>query len=408
VSRRARRRAATVRDTRPVRPMSNWRAVASVLVGAVGLLAIAVPALSMRLGLPDGSYESQASTQYRAYQTMAAEFGEGANGPLLVMATHPAAVDERAGLEAQVRIARLLAGQTGVAAVAPIGTSPDTTVIAFQVLPTDGPTSASTELLVRDLRALSPLGDGTTIAVAGQATGNIDISDKLAGALPVYLAVVVGLSLLIMIVVFRSLLVPLIATAGFMLSLFATYGALVAIYQWGWLSPVFGVHDPGPLLNFLPIVLVGILFGLAMDYQLFLASGVREAYVHGTPARAAVTAGVRAGRAVVTAAAIIMIAVFSGFVFSDAVVVRPLGFGLAFGVLVDAFVVRMLVVPALMHLFGNGAWWLPRWLDRLLPNLDLEGAALERQHDQAAAYSGSASVDRDPVSEPSGLTSPVS
>jgi putative drug exporter of the RND superfamily len=178
----------------------------------------------------------------------------------------------------------------------------------------------------------------------------------------------------------RSLLLPVIASAGFLLSLFATYGALTAVYQWGWLSPVFGVHDPGPVLNFLPIVLVGILFGLAMDYQLFLASGMREAYVHGTPARAAVVAGLRAGRAVVTAAAIIMISVFGGFIFSATVVVRPLGFGLAFGVLADAFLVRMLVIPGLMHLFGRSAWWFPRWLDRLMPTIDIEGAALQRRH----------------------------
>jgi RND superfamily putative drug exporter len=174
--------------------------------------------------------------------------------------------------------------------------------------------------------------------------------------------------------------VPLIATLGFVLSYFAALGGVVAIYQWGWLGPLFDVHAPGPVLNFLPTVLVGILFGLAMDYQLFLGSGMREAYAHGASPRLAIVQGVRAGRAVVTAAALIMASVFGGFIFAESTMIRPIGFALAFGVLVDAFVVRMLVVPALMHLVGDGAWWLPRWLDRLLPDVDVEGAALERRH----------------------------
>jgi RND superfamily putative drug exporter len=171
----------------------------------------------------------------------------------------------------------------------------------------------------------------------------------------------------------------LTATLGFVLSLFAAFGGVVAIFQWGWLDSVFHAQ-PGPILSFLPTLLVGILFGLAMDYQLFLVSGMREAHVHGAPARLAVSQGLRAGRVVVTAAAIIMISVFSGFVFSNSATIRPLGFGLAFGVLVDAFVVRMLLIPAVMHLAGDAAWWLPRWLDRILPNVDVEGAALERDH----------------------------
>ena len=197
--------------------------------------------------------------------------------------------------------------------------------------------------------------------------------------------VVVGLSLLIMIVVFRSLLVPVIATGGFVLSVLAALGGVVAIYQWGWLGPVFGVSTPAPILNFLPTALAGILFGLAMDYTLFLASGMREAYAHGAPARTAVVLGFRAGRTVVAAAAIIMVAVFGGFVFSESAIIRPIAFALAFGVLVDAFVVRMLILPALMHLAGDWAWWLPRWLGRIIPDVDVEGSSLERRHPHVAA-----------------------
>ena len=216
--------------------------------------------------------------------------------------------------------------------------------------------------------------------MAGNASANIDISEQLSDVLPTYLALVVGLSLLILVLVFRSILVPLTATLGFVLSLLAAFGGITAIFQIGFLSDLFGVHAPGPVLSFLPIIATGILFGLAMDYQLFLVSGMREAYAHGAPARVAVQHGLHAGRSVVTAAAIIMISVFAGFIFSHDATIKPIGFGLAFGVLLDAFVVRMLLIPAAMHLLGETAWWLPRWLDRILPDVDVEGAKLERSH----------------------------
>ncbi|MEV7693493.1 MMPL family transporter [Microbacterium sp. NPDC089189] len=368
-----------------LRPMRTGRVVAAGAAAIIALLIIAIPALSMRLGLPDGSSEAADTTQYRSYTAVERDFGAGLNGPLLVVADMPQAVAEADELSTQVSIVDTLMAQDDVVAVAPIAVSDDRTVFAFQVVPEDGPSSETTETLVRELRSLSPLDGDIELGVAGQASGNIDVSEKLANALPVYLAVVIGLSLLIMILVFRSILVPIIATAGYVLSLFAALGAVTAIYQWGWLSAIFGVHDPGPVLSFAPIIIMGVLFGLAMDYQLFLVSGMREAYVHGTSARTAIVAGVRGGRAVVTAAAIIMIAVFGGFVFSHLGMVRPIGFGLAIGVLFDAFVVRMVIVPALMHLFGRSAWWLPRWLDRILPDVDVEGAALERSHPVAHA-----------------------
>jgi len=282
--------------------------------------------------------------------------------------------------QAQLAVAQALAAVHDVVAVAPVAVSADGTLAAFEVVPTDGPNSQSTETLVRTLRDLPPVDGQYPLGVTGQAAINIDISESLQNALPAYLAVVIGLSLLILILVFRSLLVPIVATGGFVLSLFATYGALVAVFQHGFGAGLIGMSSTGPILSFLPTILVGVLFGLAMDYQLFLASGMREAYVHGAPARLAVARGFRAGRAVVTAAGLIMVSVFGGFVFADSVMIRSVGFGLAFGVLVDAFVVRMLLMPALMHLLGSSAWWLPKWLDRVLPNVDVEGAALERRH----------------------------
>jgi len=363
-----------------VRAMSTLRAVVTLLVTVAALLTIAIPSLSMRLGLPDGSSEPADSASYRAFSLTESEFGAGANGTLLVTATLPEGLTDDEVLEKQVLVAQAIADNDDVTAIAPIAVSDDNRLTAFQVIPADGPNSVSTEQLVRDLRDLPAIESGIALGVAGQAAINIDISESLQNVLPLYLLVVVGLSLLIMILVFRSILVPLIATGGFILSLFATFGATVAVFQWGWFAQVFGLHSTGPILSFLPVILTGILFGLAMDYQLFLASGMREAYVHGAPARLAVMQGVKAGRAVVTAAGLIMVAVFGGFVFSDATIIRAIGFGLAFGVLIDAFIVRMLLMPALMHLLGTSAWWLPRWLDRILPNVDVEGAALERKH----------------------------
>ncbi|WP_426516119.1 MMPL family transporter [Diaminobutyricibacter sp. McL0618] len=394
LSRRARATVGQVHhDDTKAKPMKTWRAVLTAVGAVVALLIVAIPALSMRVGLPDGSSEPVGSTTYEAFTTTEKAFGAGATGPLLVTATaeHGVAKDDVTG--AQLDIARTLADQKDVVAVAPIAVSGDRTLFAFQVVPKEGPNSVSTENLVTALRGLDAVDGKYTLGVSGQTAINQDISANLAAVLPLYLTVVVGLSLLIMILVFRSILVPLIATGGFILSLFATYGAITALFQWGWGAEQLGIHT-GPILSFLPVILVGILFGLAMDYQLFLASGMREAYVHGAPARLAVAKGFRAGRSVVIAAGLIMISVFGGFIFSDSTMIRSIGFGLAFGVLVDAFVVRMLLMPALMHLLGRSAWWLPKWLDRILPNVDVEGAALERHHHAAPAPTPELVLDR--------------
>jgi RND superfamily putative drug exporter len=363
----------------PTKPMNTLRAVVTVVAGVAVLLIIAIPALSMRLGLPAGSSEPVDSSAYKAYKLVDDKFGAGVNGPLIVVADLEEAISDDQLIAEQVRIGTILKAENDVVAIAPIGASDDDLLLAFQVVPEEGPTSESTEQLVRDLRGLE-IDGVTSLGVAGNASGNIDVSEKLADALPLYLLVVVGLSLIILVFVFRSILVPITATLGFVLSLFASFGGITAVFQWGWLAPVFGVHDPGPILSFLPILVVGILFGLAMDYQLFLVSGMREAYAHGTPARLAVQRGVHAGRTVVIAAALIMISVFGGFMFSNSVMIQSIGLGLALGVLLDAFVVRLLIIPAVMHLLGESAWWMPKWLDRILPNVDVEGASLERSH----------------------------
>ena len=363
--------------------MGTGRAIATLLAGVVVLVAIAIPATGMRMGLPSGASEPLDSAAYKSYKLIEDKFGPGLNGPLLVVTDLDEKVSDDGLAAEQLRIGRELKAHDDVAALAPIGASEDSSLLAFQVVPEEGPSSESTEQLVKDLRGLHI--DGVShVGVAGNASGNIDVSSKLSDALPVYLSVVLGLSLIIMIVVFRSLLVPLTATAGFALSLFATFGAITAIFQDGFLASLLGIHDPGPILSFLPILVVGILFGLAMDYQLFLVTGMHEAHAHGVPAKLAVQHGLRAGRSVVIAAAIIMISVFGGFVTSEMVMIQSIGFALAFGVLVDAFVVRLLLIPAIMHLMGEAAWWMPKWLDKILPNIDVEGSKLERGQSPAA------------------------
>lgn len=232
--------------------------------------------------------------------------------------------------------------------------------------------------------------------VTGTTALNIDISDKLNDALIPYLCVVVGLALVLLMLVFRSILVPIKAAAGFLLSVLATLGVVVAVFQWGWLADLFGVEQTGPIVSVLPIFLVGVVFGLAMDYQVFLVTRMREEYVHGAEAREAVVAGFRHGARVVTAAAVIMISVFAGFILSDEAMIKSIGLGLAAAVFLDAFVVRMTIVPAVMALLGRRAWSLPGRLDRLLPDVDVEGEKLRHLLDQAPES------DREPEPVPTG------
>ena len=282
--------------------------------------------------------------------------------------------------QAAVRLAVERIGELdGVAAVTPPqqNRAGDTTLLS--VIPTTGPSDEATERLVGDIRAAAgTLHDrtGADIAVTGQTAANIDVSGKLADAMLPYLALIVGLAFLLLMLVFRSVVVPLKATIGFLASVAATFGAVVAVFQWGWLSDVLGVESTGPIMSMLPILLIGVLFGLAMDYQVFLVTRMREEYVHGAPAGEAMVNGFRHGARVVTAAALIMTSVFAGFVFAQDSLIQSIGFALAFGVAIDAFVVRMTIVPAVMSLLGKGAWWLPRWLDRVLPHVDVEGSRL--------------------------------
>ncbi|MBT2595447.1 MMPL family transporter [Arthrobacter sp. ISL-72] len=362
--------------------------VMALLAGVVLLGVLALPASQLRLALPDGGSEPVESQAFKAYDVTGRTFGAGMTGPVVVVGDFPAGLTEEEAQAKQYDVADILRGVDNVTAAVPVALSEDRRTAVFQVIPKDGPASASTVQVVSELRARNTEirdATGVGIGLTGQTAGNVDVSTKLGDALPLYLAIVVGLSLVLLLLVFRSIVVPLLATGGFLLSLAAAFGAVVAVYQWGWLGTVFGVENPGAVLSFLPIILIGVLFGLAMDYQVFITSGMRESFMHGESARHAVRSGFSHAAAVVTAAAVIMVSVFAGFIFSHLNMVRPLGFAMAFGVLVDAFVVRMTIVPAVMYLLGDKAWWLPGWLDRLLPDVDVEGAKLRQRAPAASA-----------------------
>ncbi|MEI6590827.1 MAG: MMPL family transporter, partial [Actinomycetes bacterium] len=355
----------------------------SVLAAIIVLGVVAIPSSAMRLGLPDGSSEPTDSTQYRAFKLTTDAFGAGFNGGIVTVANIPAALGDTEKLKLQAEMATDLFALKNVAAVLPAGVSDNGKTYVFQIVPNFGPASVETEELVyavRDLSGSFASKYDSTLGVTGMTAVNIDVSKKLADALPLYLGTILILSMFLLLLVFRSIAVPILASAGFLLTIYAVMGAITAVFQWGWAGWLFGVHDPGPILSFLPTIMIGILFGLAMDYQLFLTSGIREAFVHGKSPKDAVNYGIRLSRSVVVAAAIIMISVFGGFAFSHMAMIRPMGFGLAAGVLLDAFLVRLMLVPAVISLLGRAAWYLPKWLDRLLPNVDVEGEALEREH----------------------------
>ncbi|MGX4691673.1 MMPL family transporter [Streptomyces sp. JNUCC 63] len=355
------------------------RPVAVLLLGVIGLGAAAIPAASLELGLPDDGSQPTSTTQRRAYDLLSEGFGPGFNGPLMVVVDAKGSDDPKASF---TRVTDEIKGLKDVVTVTPAqpNKADDTAIVT--VVPQSKPSSTATEDLVHAIRGAGADIEAKTdakVLVTGSTAVNIDVSQKLNDALLPYLALVVGLAFLLLIVVFRSVLVPLKAALGFLLSVLAALGAVVAVFQWGWLSGLMGVEQTGPVMSMMPIFMVGVVFGLAMDYEVFLVTRMREAYVHGEKPGQAVVTGFRHSARVVTAAAVIMIAVFSGFIGSSESMVKMIGFGLAVAVFFDAFIVRMAIVPAVLALLGHRAWWLPRWLDRALPNVDVEGEGLRTE-----------------------------
>jgi RND superfamily putative drug exporter len=355
------------------------RPVTAVILTVVTLGAIALPLSGLHLAFPTDSTASPETTQRQASDLIADSFGPGRDAPLIVVVDGRDLPDADTRTAAYDDVVAWAAGQDNVSNAQIIATNEGGTGAQVLITPTTGAEDTATEDLLTDLRdgqSDIEAETGTTTGVTGLTAITTDVSERLSGALPIYLAVVIGLAFILLMIVFRSILIPLTATLGFLLTVLATLGATVAIFQEG----TFGIMEGQPIVSFMPIFLIGLVFGLAMDYQVFLVTRMREAHVHGMSTREAVVDGFRNSARVVTAAAAIMMAVFAAFILIDEPIIRSIGFALSVAVFFDAFIVRMTLIPALMYLMGEKAWWLPAWLDRLLPNVDVEGSNLDRPH----------------------------
>ncbi|ROQ59287.1 RND superfamily putative drug exporter [Streptomyces sp. 840.1] len=352
------------------------RPVPVLVVAGLGLGAVALPVLGLELGLPGDESKSVRTTERRAYDLLSEGFGPGFNGPLTVVVDTSGSQDTRATTDRVIRTVRAV---DEVASVGDPVLSENADTAVLTVVPRTAPNSDETKDLVHAIRgAVSGAGADTDarVLVTGATALNIDISEAMSDALVPYLAVVIGLAVLLLLVVFRSVLVPVKAALGFLLSVGAALGVLVAVFQWGWGADLIGIEQTGPVMSLMPILVIGIVFGLAMDYEVFLLSRMREAHVHGASPGEAIVNGFRHSGRVVAAAAVIMISVFAGFIGMSSPTIQTMGVGLAAAVLFDAFVVRLAIVPAVLALLGHRAWWLPRILSRVLPNVDIEGEAL--------------------------------
>lgn len=353
-----------------------------LLIGGIGVLVvIGLPTLGMHLGLPSGASQPPSNTSRQAYDLTAEHLGAGFNGPLLVVADMSGATDPNAAAVIAVGLDRM----PGVALAVPAGGDDRTAVI--QVIPESGPNDLATADLVRQIRAdreSIESDTGATILVGGTTASNIDTSDKLAAALPIFVVVVVGLAFILLTIAFRAALVPLTSIIGFLLSVFAALGVQVAVFQWGWGAGLLGI-TPGETISFLPIIVLAIIFGLSSDYEVFVVSRIKEQLSDTTEARDAVRNGVGLSARVVTAAAAIMFGVFIAFLAGADPIIKAIGLSLAVGVFLDAFVVRLTLIPAVMSILGDKMWIRSKWFDRYVPDLDIEGTTLERA---AKAHAG--------------------
>ena len=352
----------------------------TIVLVVVGLLVLAFPARDLSLAMPDNGSSPIGSSERVTYDLVSRYFGPGFNGPLVLLVQPRGSPSDSGLLMAAAEVRAEALRMPGVLAASAPQLNAKATLAVVDVIPRTGPTSDVTKQLVKSLRAQEPELDartGSIVRVTGMTALGIDVSNRLGNALAPFAAVVVGLALIILLLVFRSIAVPVKAAVGFLLSVAAALGIVTAIFQWGWLRGLFGVQSVGPVVSFLPIVLVAVLFGLAMDYEVFLVSRVREDYVIGSSdARVSVLTGYHHASRVVVAAALVMFSVFASFGTTSDSIVKPMAVAAAVGVLADAFVVRMTLVPAVLALLGRRAWWLPRWLDRLLPHADIEGSSL--------------------------------
>ncbi|MHA7189446.1 MMPL family transporter [Arthrobacter sp. MDT2-16] len=348
-----------------------FKPVRSLIAALTVLAVLAIPVLSLQTALNTPGGDDPETSQRRAYNLIAEEFGAGAQNPLVVLVESDSNLQDEAE-----QISSTLATMNGISMATPAMISASGSTALISVIPDSGPTDASTKDLVQSIRSINT-DDQTTLSVTGETAVSIDVDNQLSQALFVYIGVIVGLALVLLIILFRSILVPLLATLGFLLSLGAGIGVTVAVFQWGWADAFIPAPTGSPMLSLLPILIVGILFGLAMDYQVFLVSRMREAFVNGYSAKEAILDGFAKSAFVVVAAAAIMAAVFGGFALSPSPLVASIALALTIGVIADAFIVRMIIIPAALSLLGRSAWWMPAWLEKVLPNIDTEGHALD-------------------------------
>lgn len=382
-----RRRAA--RDDHPV--ASRWIAAITrvptltVLAVIAVLGAAAVPVTGLRLGLPDNGYHAVGSEARTTYDAIADAYGEGYNAPIIVMGDISQSKDPVGAVDSLAERLRALRGVADIPLATP---NQDGTLALVRIRPEKGQTDASTTALVNAIRSdAASIEDGLgvrALMVTGSTAVAIDIAAQLGDAMLPFGTVVVGLSMLLLMIVFRSIVVPVTATLGYLLSLGAGLGAVGLVFGWGWMAGPLGVSRVGIVISFLPVIAMGVLFGLAMDYQVFLVSRMREEWIRTGDARESVRKGFIGSSQVITAAAAIMIGVFAAFIGSESIQIKPIAVALTVGVLADALLVRMTLIPALMALLGRAAWWLPRWLDALLPIVDVEGEGLDRSLEHAA------------------------
>jgi len=366
-------------DAGPSQLWQRWgehvsrRAPAYAVGATVLLLALAAPLLALRVGMPDDGTKPEQRTERRAYDLVAEGFGPGANGPLVIAVDVSRDAGVLPGLVAAIR------ADAGIADVAPPELNAEAGVATIVARPTTGPQDQATLETVQRLRAdVLPrvLEDSPARAhVGGQTASFADVGDKVGERLPLFIGAVILLSLLLLMVLFRSILVPFKAALLNLLSIGAAFGVLVMVFQWGWGAELIGLDSTVPIVSFIPLFMFAILFGLSMDYEVFLLSRVREEYLVTGDNEASVIHGIASTGRVITSAALIMIAVFLGFVLSDDPTTKMFGLGLAVAIFIDATIVRMVLVPATMKLMGNAAWWLPAWLDRLLPRVEPEPPA---------------------------------
>ncbi|GAB6900526.1 MMPL family transporter [Kineosporia succinea] len=353
--------------------IANRKALFGVVATAM-IVVLSLPALSVRLGLSDAGNDPETSTTRQAYDLLAEGFGPGSNGPLLLVAE----LGDDSDAQALTSLATTLQQTPGVAAVTAVPTQPGATIGMIQVIPTSSPQDEKTSELIQRLRddVIPPAENGTTMQVhVGGATAIFDdFADVLTSKLPLFIGVIIGLGFLLLLLAFRSIVVPLTAAVMNLIAAAASFGVLVAVFQWGWGSELIGAGPGGPVEAFLPVIMLAILFGLSMDYQVFLVSRMHEEWTHTRDNARAVTVGQAETGRVITAAALIMIFVFAAFILEGQRVIAEFGVGLAAAVAIDAFLIRTILVPAVMHSLGNANWWLPGWLDRILPHLSVDPA----------------------------------